>query len=215
MAITVAGPLGIGETSFEIDVRRALPLTWLLSAGGVVLTVAALAWQRHRRRQRRTGVAAVAALALTGLFVTAPDAQTFDRARYRAQSIAALVRDHPAEPGMVVVREVPIRTAGLYSGAFRPLSSESRQLLTRWTEVTGIDVDSLFRQELRVDEGGTAHWLPVQDTLVSHMTSELKSEDAIELFLVYVGQVGGRHLLLVNAFSHGGHTPPARSAPAR
>lgn len=103
----------------------------------------------------------------------------------------------------------------MYSAVFRPLSSESRQLLTRWTEVTGVDVARLFRQELRVDEGGTVHWLPVQGTLVSHMTSELKAGDTMELFLVYVGQVGGRHLLLVNAFSHGGQTPPARSAPAR
>jgi hypothetical protein len=116
-----------------------------------------------------------------------------------------------------VVRDVPIRTAAVYSGTFRPLSADSRRLLTKWADAMGVDVARLrmFQQELRVDDAGVAHWLPVQDTLVPTMTSELKVGDAMELFLVYVGHVDGRYLLLVNAFSHEGPTPPAGRAPVR
>jgi len=216
MPISVTGPLGSGETAFEIDVRRGLPIAWLLMAGGITLTLAALAWRRLSRGAGPANVvAATVASLLTAALVTAAAGQTFDRARYRPQTIATLVREHPRQSGMVIVPDVPIRTAAVYSGAFRPLSGESRQLLTRWADVMRVDVSGLFRQELRVDEAGATHWLPVQSTLVSHMTSELKAGDTIELFLIYVGQAGGRHILLVNAFTHGDPTPPAGSAPAR
>ena len=66
-----------------------------------------------------------------------------------------------------------------------------------------------FKREVKVREGGVDYWLPVQEVLVPAMTSELRQGEEIELFVIYVGQVDGRHLFLVNAFEHkDAHHPP-------
>lgn len=38
--------------------------------------------------------------------------------------------------------------------------------------------------------------------LVPIMKAELRPREEIELFMIYIGQVDGRHVFLVNAFDH-------------
>ena len=58
----------------------------------------------------------------------------------------------------------------------------------------------VFAQELKVSEGGTAYWFPVQEVLVPAMQSELRPGQGIELFMISIGYVRGRHVFLINAF---------------
>lgn len=54
------------------------------------------------------------------------------------------------------------------------------------------------------------YWLPLQEVLVPAMMAELRPREEIELYMIYIGQIDGRHLLLVNAFIHEG---PRRTKP--
>lgn len=60
-----------------------------------------------------------------------------------------------------------------------------------------------FRRELKVVEAGIEYWVPVQEVLVPSMKVELGAGQEVELFMIYIGQVAGRHLFLVNEFGHG------------
>lgn len=208
MTISVSGELGSGETSFQIDVEHPVPVVWWFVAGGLVLVVIALALRWLVRRA--THVKVVASTVVLALMATTADAaQPFDRARYRPQTIAALVREYPAGPGMVIVSDVPIRNEAVYSSVFRPFVSRQWTPPDPRADVMRIEAAArVFKQELRVDEAGTTYWLPVQQTLVPHIASELKTGDTIELFLVFVGYADGRTLLVVNAFSHDGPAQP-------
>ncbi len=42
------------------------------------------------------------------------------------------------------------------------------------------------------------------------MRAELQTGEEIELYMIYIGQINGRHLFLVNAFDHEG---PHRTRP--
>jgi hypothetical protein len=53
-------------------------------------------------------------------------------------------------------------------------------------------------------EAGTDYWVPVQEALVRDMETELTPDDETEVFLIYIGQIGSHHVLLVNAFQHEG-----------
>ena len=59
-----------------------------------------------------------------------------------------------------------------------------------------------FRRELKIVEAEREYWVPVQNVLVSSMKTELRPSEEIELFMIYIGQVDGRHIFLVNEFGH-------------
>ena len=61
----------------------------------------------------------------------------------------------------------------------------------------------MFVQELNVYEGGTAYWFPVQEVLVPAMWSEFRLGQRIEVFVISMGHVRGRHVFLINAFDDG------------
>jgi hypothetical protein len=51
-------------------------------------------------------------------------------------------------------------------------------------------------------EAGVDYWVPVQEVLVPAMKREFRPGEEIELFTIYIGQVDGRHIFLVNEFGH-------------
>jgi hypothetical protein len=59
-----------------------------------------------------------------------------------------------------------------------------------------------FRRELKIAEAEREYWVPVQNVLVTSMKTELRPGEEIELFMIYIGQVDGRHIFLVNEFGH-------------
>ena len=63
-------------------------------------------------------------------------------------------------------------------------------------------ITAAFSRELEVSADGQRYWLPVQEVLVRTMSNELRAGETIELFVIYIGQIGARHLFLINAFDH-------------
>ncbi len=155
------------------------------------------------------GAAGVALLALA-LFVPR-ETLGFDPARYRPQRLGDLVRTRPTEAGIVVTPDEAIRSKVVYSGQSRPLQDDSRRLIAAWAKTMNQpEVPGLFAQEVKVREGDAEYWLPAQRILVRPMTSELRPEEEIEVFVIYIGQVDRRHVFLLNAFEHDGPHPPGR-----
>lgn len=154
--------------------------------------------------------AGLAAIVLMPVAVTG-EAFAFDFARYRPTTIRAAIKDLPAQPGVLVTTDLPIRARVTFAGEFRDLPDDSRRLIAAWAEAMNVPVaPGVFPQELRVSEAGTDYWVPVQEVLVPAMRAELQTGEEIELYMIYIGQIDGRHLFLVNAFDHDG---PHRERP--
>jgi len=205
ISVRVQGPAGSGETSFAVDVRGGLPPLWAFVIGAIALAAAVIAWGRRPRGNRGARVAALG-IALTLALAAAPhDAAAFDPARYRPGTIGGVAREGPSGTGLIVRADVPIRTTVAYSAVFRPFASDSHRVVVAWAKAMGLaPVDDHFQRELRVDEDRTTYWLPVQETVAERMTAELRTGERLELFVIYIGHVDGRPVLLINAFSNGG-----------
>ena len=151
------------------------------------------------------------AVILAVFALAASTAAAADWSRYTPQPIDDLLRGMPRPTGLAITPEIPIRSRVRYSGEFRPLADDSRRLISAWTKSMNVPAAAdAFRQEIRIQEPGGDYWVPVQESLVPAMRSELKSGDQIEVFLIFVGHVDGRPLLLVNAFNHADHEPARR-----
>jgi hypothetical protein len=79
-------------------------------------------------------------------------------------------------------------------GQFRDLPDDTRRLIAAWAgSINAPEVPPLFRRELKIEEAGIEYWVPVQEVLVSYMKAELHPREVIELFILFIGQVDGRH----------------------
>ncbi|MGH8071647.1 MAG: hypothetical protein ACRERE_41720 [Candidatus Entotheonellia bacterium] len=140
------------------------------------------------------------ALLLAGAAL-ASDVSGFDVSRYRPSTIQAMIRDLPAPAQHLVAQELPIRSRVTYAGEFRELPEDSREHIRVWADLMHApEAPRVFARELKVYEGGTAYWFPVQEVLVPAMRSELRLGQRIEVFMIYIGHVRGRHVFLINAF---------------
>lgn len=134
---------------------------------------------------------------------SASDASGFDFSRYRPRMMKELITEYPAQKGLVITKEIPIRSTAAYSGQFRAIPEDSRRLIAAWAESFNIPgMPQAFQRELKVVEAGIEYWVPVQEVLVRSMTAELRLKEEIELYVIYIGQVEGRHIFLVNEFVH-------------
>ena len=162
--------------------------------------------ERHRSFVQRSIAALVVVLALA--VVGGAQESGFDTSRYAPRPIGALLRELPTTgTGLTISQDVPIRSRVSYTGEFRDLPEDSRRLVAAWAASMNVaGMPEAFRREVRVREAGIEYWLPVQEALVPLMRAELRDGEPIEIFVIYIGQVNGRHVLLVNAFDHeGGH----------
>jgi hypothetical protein len=126
-----------------------------------------------------------------------------DWSRYQPGTIASLVATYPAQTGITLSPDIPVRLRLRYSSEFRELTEESRRLLDTWGETMRVSgLLQAFRREVKVYEAGTEYWLAVQERLVGGMKTELRRDDEFEVYAIYIGQIEGRHVLLINAFDH-------------
>jgi hypothetical protein len=89
-----------------------------------------------------------------------------------------------------------------YSNIRRPISEKKKNAIKLWMETLGIDPNfaSLYRQEIQVTEGMNVHWIPVQEKLFPHINQELVKDDAIELFIVFMGKAESEHVIIATEF---------------
>ena len=134
-----------------------------------------------------------------------------DFSRYRPRQLNDLIREYPAQGELVITRDIPIRSKVVYSGEFRDLPDDARLLIAAWAQAMNVPVaPGAFRREVKIREAGVEYWLPVQEVLWPVMNAELLPQEKIEVFVIYIGQVNGRHVFLINAFDHEGPHPAHR-----
>jgi len=130
-------------------------------------------------------------------------AAPFDPSRYRPLLLRDVVRQYPTQRGLSLSPDVPVRSGVVYLGDSRDLVEDSRRLIRAWSESMGVPgITEVFKREVKVHQAGVDYWVPVQEVLVPTMTGELRPGEEIEVLVIYIGQVDGRHLFLVNAFRH-------------
>ena len=137
-------------------------------------------------------------------------AAAFDPSRYSPSLLGDVVRQYPVLRGLSLSSDIPIRSSVVYSGEFRGLLGDSRRLIRAWSESMSAGITDEFKREVKVREEGVDYWLPVQEVLAPIMLRELRSGEEIQLFVIYVGHVDGRHLFLINAFDHKDAHQPRR-----
>ena len=213
VVVDASGPSGGGQAAFELDVLPALPFARLALIGFAVATLIAAGWCVRRRRAALHRAMHLACLALVGLGIlaTVAVAQTFDSSRYQPSTLEAIVGQYPGRPGIILNPDVPFRVRVTYTGRFRPLAPDTRRLIEAWSAaMAGADVAGAFRRELDVEQRGQRYWLALQEVLVPQMKGELRAGEAIELFVIYIGQIDARHVFLINAFDHDHRNDPRR-----
>jgi hypothetical protein len=94
------------------------------------------------------------------------------------------------------------RVSCLYMNIRRPISVKKINVIKLWTETLAIDpeLQSLYRQEIRVTEGAKTHWIPIQEQLLPHITQELVENDTIDLFIVFIGKVESEYVFIATEF---------------
>jgi hypothetical protein len=143
------------------------------------------------------------ALVGPGIRSEARAAQTFDSSRYQPSTLEVIVEKDAGRRGVTLNPDRPFRVRVMYTGRFRSLAPDTRRLIEAWsTAMAGTDVAGAFRRELNVEHRGQEYWLAVQEVLVPGMTGELHVGEAIDLFVIDIGQIDARHILLINAFDH-------------
>jgi hypothetical protein len=94
-----------------------------------------------------------------------------------------------------------------YTGRFKRMSDERRQILEAWFNTTDqrpglIDV---FQHEYLFKEGATEYWIPVQTKIGEEMREDVDVGDKISVFVAWIGAIksknGIEHILTTNAFS--------------
>lgn len=146
-------------------------------------------------------LAAVLGLAVVALC----EGSQFDVSRYQRAELAEVVAEYLPRSGLEITPDVPIRSTVTYAGQFRGVQDDSRRLLAAWSQSMNVaGMLDTFKREVKVRAATVDYWLPIQEALVPGMMSELQPDEVIEIFAIYIGQVDGRHLFLINAFIHDG-----------
>jgi hypothetical protein len=213
VVVEAAGPSGGGEAVFELEVLGVFPFVRLVLIGCAVAALIAAGWWARGRQAAMHRATHLVALALVGLGIvsTAAVAQTFNPSRYQPSTLEAIIGLYPGQPGITLNPDLPFRVPVTYTGQFRGLAQDSRRLIEAWSAaMAGADVTGAFRRELAVEEHGQLYWLSVQEVLVPQMKGELRAGESVELFAIYIGQIDGRHVFLINAFDHDHRNGPRR-----
>jgi hypothetical protein len=127
---------------------------------------------------------------------------------YQESSLRAVIEQHDGNGGtsdLVFTPGVPYRVEVVFSGRFRDILPARALFIELWLKSNGLDpaLKSQFYTEMRVMEGQTEYWLPVQKTLVPHLKKECAKSKPVTLFVVWPGKTGADWVFLVNEFDAG------------
>jgi hypothetical protein len=146
---------------------------------------------------------------------TACSSAEFNYASYIETTLQGIIteeRNHSidsADQKKIVERvEIECRTAKYrvscnYAAVRRPISGKNLNVIKLWVKTLQIDPElaSLYRQEIKVTEGMNVHWIPVQENLLSHIDRELRRNDAMELFILFLGKNDSEYVFIATEYN--------------
>jgi hypothetical protein len=100
-----------------------------------------------------------------------------------------------------------------YSTDIRLIPKRKIKLLMEWMAIHKLDAKyaTLYKHEIRVTEGASAFWIPIQEQLCTHLNRELVNSDTILLFVIWIGKVESEFAFIATEFVKLG--PPAANTP--
>ncbi len=127
---------------------------------------------------------------------------------YQKSTLRAVIEqydDNGGKSDLVFTPGLPYRVEVVFSGRFRDISPARAFFIEQWLKSNGLDPAQkhLFYTEMRVMEGQTEYWLPVQKTLIRHLKKKFAKNKPITLFVVWPGKAGADWVFLVNEFDAG------------
>ena len=118
---------------------------------------------------------------------------------YKPGTITAVMNQHDSiVPGdsadgrtsvMVSGDDFPTLARVIYRGESRPLDARRALVMREWSLAFLRDTSMLndFHREYLFQEGKRALWLPVQDTVASFFSRELRPGQAVRLYVIFLG----------------------------
>lgn len=125
----------------------------------------------------------------------------------RVEVMFPLGPDTPEEVTLLAAStDFPTRAVVVYTGQVRPISREGATVIADWVQARHEDstVVSYFRREVLFTEAGREYWLPVQETLVAPMETEVGPGNPLVILATWMGALRKgaelRSVFVVNEF---------------
>ncbi|MBI1213874.1 MAG: hypothetical protein GC190_20625 [Alphaproteobacteria bacterium] len=99
-----------------------------------------------------------------------------------------------------VLRQV-FRVPAVWSGEIRPIDPRTQNIISAYGKSLHQPTwGDLFKQEIRVSDGGVDYWLAIQSTIVEAFKSEVHKGGAVELCVAFYGCWPKHPVASVNEF---------------
>jgi hypothetical protein len=107
-----------------------------------------------------------------------------------AQVQSDLVPEDTSGVGIVMTaQDFPTRAVVTFTGEYRPVTARNREMIKYWQEAWGHPATAvdMFVHEMRVVEGGTGFWIPIQRNLRPFLEEEMSPGELMTLLTTFVG----------------------------
>lgn len=89
-----------------------------------------------------------------------------------------------------------------FSKELRKINPNNKKIISAWQKSLRIPVEFVerYQQEFKVVLDKETYWIPVQETLLPYMGSELHSGDKFELYIILIGAINNKLVFLTTEF---------------
>ena len=143
----------------------------------------------------------------TLLLIFPPSIYAFDYKSYNPIEFSEMLQKHEGEFGEetdigISAAIFKYRSKIKYTDGFRSIPKDRKKYLEHWRTSLrqSKDYTDLYKYELKVLNGDKEYWFPIQDQLIAHLKKELKQNQDLELYYLYVGANRGDVILFLSEF---------------
>jgi len=130
-------------------------------------------------------------------------AQEFDYAAYQPATLSEVAASAGEHTTAWFAEGHPrYRTRVKFTGRVRPTPADTQQFIVDWVKANGHPpaYAEVFEQEIELTQDGRAYWMPIQDVLLAPLTTEVRADMPVDVFVLLMGGQGDRLVLAVSEF---------------
>ena len=135
-------------------------------------------------------------------------------AKYKPSTLSRVVKaytvNYKPEDAGIDIGSDPLRAKVIYTGESRPTPENKQRFIKLWMKSYGYPEEyaAKYGTELLFLEDSVKFWLPVQDVLIPHFQKEMRKDESVDIFAVWIGTTfpkdgkgrQGDHVIIVNEF---------------
>lgn len=94
------------------------------------------------------------------------------------------------------------RISATFSNELRKITNDNRTVIKAWQKALRVQTDFVerYQHEFKAVFGKETYWIPVQESLLPHMGSELHPGDKFELYVIVIGAINNKLVFLTTEF---------------